>query len=267
MLILTSKTPWRQRPSGLVEIDRRSPQARGLVSLWPLSGDARDLTQVNPLTTVDVVWTGTPDGIAAGFSSSTQIYAPSNSTLALTDAITISMWAWANTFPTANGQIDTLTKKDGQWILRATQDGSETGGVPKLSALWFDGSNIRRRVADLPTTMAWHHYAMVVSGNDIVGLYVDGIQRGGATDTWFGTGRTTTNAMYFGQAGTNSELIDGVIAHASVNNVALTDAEVWTKYDPSTRWSLFQPLVRKTYFDLAAGGGGSTFIPQVIMVL
>lgn len=53
----------------------------------------------------------------------------------------------------------------------------------------------------------------------------------------------------------------------SVWNRVLTSAEIWMLYAPATRFTMSAPVTRRTYFDMAPTGGGSTFVPQVIMVL
>lgn len=49
---------------------------------------------------------------------------------------------------------------------------------------------------------------------------------------------------------------NGFIADVYGWNRALSDAEIWALFDPSTRWSLYAPLVKRTVVD-GAGGGGS----------
>lgn len=260
MLLLTSKTPWRQRPSGLVEIDRSSPLSAGIAAWWPVSAAPHRDGVTKTLSTTDVGRIGTEYGWALPFSGAAGINCGTRADLGGLGVFTAAVWV--------RDVVGTASK-------RLLQVGDNTN-PPYLQIVVFTESNVVK-VGTANTTTAystsgstsvvsggWH---LVVGTRDATTLsvYTDGrLENSTAVTGGMLNQSQNTSIGYSTAFGENST---ANIGDCAIWNRALSPAEVWSLYDPATRWSLYQPIVRKTYFDLAAGGGGATFVPQVIMVL
>lgn len=272
MLILTSKTPWRRRPSGPVELDRSSPQASGLVlraraeshdlvvsgaAPFARSGTGTLTSQI--LDDNGVSWRPVDAGSNGG-------YYVASSVLGM-PATGYTLTAWINI--TDNVYAAGCVIKIG--------DISAGYGMGLGDGTYAGGGGAAINLIGLNENVAWlapgavvaggglHHIAMVGNVGGGGSLYVDGLLKG----THASTANAPVNEITL--LGNNNFTDRHTRGYAAYDIRAyatpLSGSEIWAHYDPSSRWTLDQPIVRRVYFDIGAGGSPSTFIPQVIMVL
>lgn len=249
MLILTARTPWMQRPYGDVEIRHDSPLARGLIGAWPvLPTDGtvlRDIVGNNHATAASVFRATSVNGevIYAPNAVSGNGYALANAPT-LTGAASISCWTQSDSI-TANGAPFAF---GGNGTTHYTFGG--LGYFQTFRASRVDG-------VTLPVDItAWHHLCITTDSADRWRLYQNGqlvtdvAPEGSVTlsaTVRLGNGSDDGTYSYWGSA-------YGFLLH----NRALSAAEVWALYSPSTRGSIYQPLIRRVYFDIGSGGGGGS---------
>jgi hypothetical protein len=191
---------------------------------WPdLTGRSAGGTLVNGPT-----WAVGNRGVGVRFDagiSSRYVEVPDADHLDVTTEGTVSAWVRIDSLPATNA-VQIVAAKGGNYILRFANSSGETDGVPALSAIYFDGTNVRRRPFPNSSTGEFH-VAMVISGNDIVGTYINGVESGGTTSTWFGSSRTLTSPLTIGGVPGN-EGFDGIIYDVSYYGRALSAAEIAT---------------------------------------
>jgi hypothetical protein len=138
----------------------------------------------------------------------------------------------------------------------------DTNGTPKFSV--FDGTTSATALGTTTdVTNQWQHMVGVSNSVSLRSVYRNGAGKG--TDT------TTISAV---AASTNEDIaqnggfdaIDGLIADIRIWNRALSDAEVWSLYDPQMRWDLYwQPNTRAYSFLQSAAAFDATQFPHIPM--
>ena len=255
-LILTSKIPWRRRPSGLVEIDRSSPQALGISGLWYAApGIVRDAINGKTPSIVGTSEFRSSEELGAYLSTGTDAYVntglvgPSG-----TSGLAVSAWVL---FPNITSDSAIIGARGTGW--RFSMQGASAGDPLRLTffGAWDQDSSASGIVAN-----TWTHVAVTY---DIANIrfYVNGklLSTHARTTAISATG---TNAFYLSAGNNNGppEMNAGCrFVDTRYYQQWRSSADVWTDYDPQTRWSLYAPLVRRTYFDIGIGGGGGTTYP------
>lgn len=265
MAFIRTRIPWGQRPSHVTTLNRTSPLAQGLVGWWPLGGDTFDRVNAHHFTKpANTAWTGVDFGgmalttlsdaanggvAAAGGAELTALITPGQSW-------TIGAWAKPGAYASNNAL----------WAFSGTDDvifyshDDLSGNGPRL--YWRDrGGTI---IDNNSTTQSdWAHYCVVVTPS-LVTVYVNGISVGtsASADTSVGT---VDDFALFGRTEDTSQAFYGSATDLTVHSRALSQDDVRYLVNPRTRWDLYEPMSRRTMN--VAAGGGSTFTPQVIMVL
>lgn len=84
------------------------------------------------------------------------------------------------------------------------------------------------------------------------------VVKGSATTAATGTSTTATTQLVIGSED-GAARIGAYIYDVRLYNRFLSDADVWSLYDPRTRWDLYQVRSRRIYFDIAAAAAASTW--------
>lgn len=261
-LILTSRTPWRRRPSGLYEIDRSSPLASGLVlAVSAQPGGMRGLVGGGPAsvdgTTPPLAAADYLGGVAADVDN-THVVAVSGHTQRF--PLTISAWvrgpATLDYFAILG---DTATKTSNHmYRLGLSNNGKLTVTFGGVAEYIFTGLSAL-------TSGAWYFVSASITGNGGTATAYQGSATG-----WETTSRSVGTAIdpggtlnaYLGTGNNYGPTIR--VADVWQHNRVLSEPETRALYAPSTRWSLYQPLVRRVYFDL---GGGATTLDSGLLSL
>lgn len=246
-LILTSRTPWRRRPSGLLELDRSSPQANGLVSVFGSDVVATDETKWTQPNTL--LHEATAQGKAIRLTTGSM--APTLSAVLSSGQLSFSIWA-----------VSPSTMSGTQTIAAWQSVSDANDGV----RLYTNGANIgmvHGGVADYASTVPVSAGAFIhLFGSTVAsGTYAYGINGVLAQSGAAGTISGTPGLIKVGSGGQLAwnEYWAGHILECRIYARALSLNEFWTHYDPSTRWNLYAPVVRRTYIVLA--GSGNTSAP------
>jgi len=253
MLILTSRTPWRRRPSGLVEIDRSVSLARGLIGCVRAPAP-RDVIGTLGTSTTASTLSANLTGQSFSFGANDGMkFGTGWGTFLGNASFTIAAWCYKN----STGVRRVLTS---DW---------DSGGSGQAIFIQINSGDIQFHTADTGGGDASASAGEPAAG---VFLLVCRFELGVARRIWVNGKEGTPSSTYVASlrngagsrnVGGTGDYVGGIGFQGEVNdfwiwNRALSPAEVWSLYDPSTRWSLYQPLVRRTYIDIG-GGGGSTF--------
>jgi len=224
-----------------------SPQAKGLVAWWPTLGTQnaamlRDLVSgINITSTAPIVWKNDVSfGQVLDRANSSETLGTGTISLSVPQ-ITVACWVWKN----ANVGNDRYVHQNGSFILRDSAGGFQW-------VIWTDGDIRTLTVGTVPLG-TWTHVAGTWDGTN-QRAYVNGIEVGSQAP-----GGTFNQPSVISLG--SSEQLDGLQSEIRVHNRALSDADVWNLYAPSTRWQLHQLPVHR-YKGVTAAGGIS--IPVVM---
>lgn len=262
-LILTSRTPWRRRPSGLVEIDRSSPQARGLAVLAHATQSQLRVLAHTPFSATGATsiigesWDDNGIGWRPIDGGSNGGYYTASSVLSMpASGWTLSAWVYLHTFYAAGAVI-----KIG--------NGSTGYGLGLGDTAWASGGTTHY-VVGLLENVSWLssgasaplfelcHLAMVGTSGGGGQIYLNGrsVYSFGSTAI-----APSGEITILGANGVNNRHVVGAtVLDARAYTVPKSTAEVWHLYAPDTRWSLYAPIVRRMYFDLGGAGGPSDLV-------
>lgn len=263
-LIVPRRTLQPPQFNGPIVMDRDSWQGDRL-AFWQAGILARNLAQPLPLgTPTSVTWGVDRLGMASSYpadgSSHLTSYADANE-YDFTTAMTVAAWVWTGAIPyTGTGGstewFGTIAKKDGNYALRRAEFAAETNigsTAPRWSALWWQaGGNLRQLTsAVVPVANTMSHVAMVINGDDIEGIYVDGVETV-TPRIWITPGRVLTNPLEIGgSAGGFNETFGGLLWDVRVYSYAMSDGEIRMLYDPVSRWDLYaSSLPSRVFFDM-----------------
>ena len=249
-LILTSRIPWHRRPSGPISINRASPLSLDLLGVWTPSGSTGMFA--SPLSTDGAVpvmtwW----DGPALDFSGSNLGYVPIASRQHFVTPWTVAAWVRADATTddaravafTTNSQnpILALQITSGAWDLWTRSDTDVTHSTPQSSAVVVGRWTLLVARSFSTSAVA---LSLAVDGRPVDSLDV-------------ATAPSPLTSTFLSLAGIwrgfPAAWLDCAVASVQYWNRALSDAEIWALYDPRTRWELYQPLVKRSYFDMAGG--------------
>jgi len=250
-------------PNGPFALNRDAPQARGLVSWYPMGGAngkglAYDLAGHKHLT-------GTANGVTLGNDGrpmQTFVAASSqflSSTSVPTSAFPLTIAAWARPATVHNGSIAGLGRNaaglgPGRKLIYAhsagniraySENDSATGVFPVSAGSYTAGE--------------WLHACGVFASSTSTSAY-----RNGANKTTLTTAVTfgTPDKTRIADDNTASNYFDGDVGETGFWNVALDDSLVWRLYDPGTRYELWYPLRSRKWMVSAGGGSYSAAITE-----
>lgn len=250
--IISSRTRrlYQRPPSGPVCLNRGSSQAQGLVGFWPVQGQPGGIDCSGRM--LDLTATGTtsasgpPDGgLALSFNGSSDKLELSSPVVTGTP-LTLAAW-----FSVTGAGADTR-------VLLTSMDAGGTNGYflaletdSKVYAYTFGSAFPGAASATSYTTAGeWQHATAVFLASNDRAAYLNGTGKGTNT-TASTTGALTTTAIGYGSFG--GAWFDSQLAHCCAWDRALSDAEVWSLYDPATRWDLYYPLGSRVWsFDTVA---------------
>lgn len=254
MSVLTASRGWpfAHPPAGVAfGVNRRSPQAVGLVGWWPTVGQSttglvREYvsgahgagagnTALRPDGTVGAAYAmdGTGDYIAVGAAAKPILDCPAGVTLS----------AWIN-IPTTAGGLRVIAG-DANASATVYQYVLEVNNVAgRINAAW--GGAIYGGSSTTLSVNTWYHVAMVRSGTTgawTVTYYVNGQSDGAVSG--IATNPGTQQGFGIGCAGlfTLTVTFNGLLSDVRVYNRALSPAEVYAMYAPQTRWQLYRSLM------------------------
>ncbi len=254
-VILTTRQPWVRRPNTLCALNRASSLSVGLVTVYDwgprdlLPNGARSLVghaSIRPTPEFGPALWLDGAGDYAEFTSPVDHWGG--------NGLTVAAWAYAVTAATAFPRLIDRTY-NGQFCVYRTESSSSIGLAMHAATGVIDKTDVSGAVWP---TERWVHVGVTYSGASVVG-YIDGrvadtsVLFAGGLDPWSGNIRVGQRV----DAGAARDF-KGIIGPVMLYNRALSPAEVWALYDPRTRWELYQPLVRRVYFDVG-GGGGPTY--------
>ncbi len=248
--LITSRTSRRRKPSGNYLIDWSSPQAKGLSALWAMP-NLRDCVNGlvftnqggNALTQSSALCGQTLYHDENGHMLCSS--APPN----ITTKVTLSAWMRVGA-STYTGAAVALSDNTISGYQIGTNNAS--GGSFVAACEYFQAELYHPAVAALE----WAHVVGVFDTTiPSRKLYVNGILIATNTQTFAGSApaaptRVVINGRYDGGYGGRTEFSD-----IRIYNRTLNDAEVWALYDPVTRWSVYKPVVKRSYVDLGGGSG------------
>lgn len=232
-------------------LNKDSDQADGLVAwypFWSANDDARDMGPTNlPLTnTASILWTAQEQmGYVPDMNGTTQ-YFVSTTALLTTTPLTITAWG-RSTQNTASRPLAGVFRNDADASAYYVQWSGARTGDP-ISAVTYTSSNTFV-IADSATgfsTNTWHHGSAIIASSTSRIAAIDGIL--GTTETTSGV-TTLINSTCIGRLNrlTPANYFQGQAGDVRFYNRALTAAEIYAHYEPSTRWELYYPLRQKTW--------------------
>lgn len=248
---------WTNWPDTPYQLNRASPQMRGLVGWWPTAGRLAGslLDPVGGATAVatgQVARTTSAVGPMSSFAGTGATYYTIQKTpqlAALTGAFSVS--AWVRTGNIQNG-TDYAIAGSGTWYPH------ETGNWHLSKPAW-SGMQLDFCVSDGSATF-WPVDTNEMSAVSTNTLYhFIGINVGGASGgliLWMNGRRSTTwagptgainqaaSTITIGTGGDSNFPWLGAIGDVRIYNYALDDAEAWALWEPSTRWDLYEPVYR-----------------------
>jgi len=181
-------------------------------------------------TTTSPAWTAGKYGTALNFDGDDDsIIAGSDSSLNITDAITVETWVKygidAETYPVL------LEKKyDGTYTLHAGKTGADIG--KPWWRVWTSGGAAAVASTINTNDMQWHHivgtYNKDIENNNLK-LYIDGVFNNQATAV--GAIATTTDSLSIGCSLLNGDYFNGLIDDVRVYNYARTPDEIALDYN------------------------------------
>lgn len=237
----------RERPTWPFRLNAASQQAQGLIGWYPLMPpdvNANLLTGSRPSTIVTHNVSGSPlVGAARLCDGSTSLMTFASDVPSLAAPITIAAWVriLATGTQLAIGAIESSPFSSYMQIDRSSLNVFRA--VTRTAGPTFG-------VATGTTTTTvglYYHVCGVFRSTTSRSIFVNG--RAEATNTTSNNPASLVDVQVGClNAGT---FMNGNVADLRIYNRALTDAEVRSLYDPSTRWDLYETPSRRLYVDLA----------------
>lgn len=238
-------------PAGPLTLNRDSARANGLLALWPLQTDPRNLVarDVGSVSgTVAFTASGDLPGAVIG-SAGAYVALPWNT----------AIWPTTQTMPFSLSLWFATSQSTSLCLIGARGGGGQLylGSQSTTSLLWYQGGNVVNPTVSGLRDGRMHQLLISSNGNlaDASGakLYVDGL---------FVASATPANSVAFGtdvRAGTDQggtgDTLSGAIGHIGLWNRELQANEVWALYDPDTRWDWYW-VGRRLYVDVPAAATG-----------
>lgn len=276
MLHKTSKTIKGTRPTGPFSVNRDSPHFNGLVSWVPLTQWDRGFVDFGKAGSMGPLPTNAPTmqpiegshGTAMKFVAASDQYVTLGNPVGLqiTSAITISCWYRLASVP-SNGSAYRLVTKDkdtggrayGMDVFRSDASAPDSGVRFYINGGAGAGvfNNISRE-GIAPAANDLKH-AVGIFNPQSGGLACQVYVNGAANPSLFSATAdasipTATANVLIGRAEYSgfTNPFDGNIWDVRIYNRALFPDEVYTLYDPETRWDLYWVPPKRVYFDVSA---------------
>lgn len=260
-----SAAGWARRPSGLLTINRGSPQARGLVSVIapPFLGDNRTKlagTLVNgaapAVTPWGPAWFCENEANSNIDGTASYLEVPDDNAYDLTGAFTVSAWlifkepsAWTNSRHVLSKYLSAGNQRSWGLGIEATRqvvwnvfpEGTTTNSVELIGTATLSVETLYHIVGRLIPSAA-------------MAVFVNGAKDNEVTSSIPAGPFVGTAPVRLGSAVNAREVrsIYGSIIDARIYNRALSDADIWQLYDPKTRWDLYAVPQRRSWVDAPA---------------
>lgn len=263
-----------RRPTGPFVLNRESPQARDLVDLYlgrPHNMTAvrgRAVTRVGTFVALPRVAADPLNDVLlehneGGGNINGATFPVSG--IGASDAITAATWIYIVQAP---GAPRGIWEFGTTWSLGLSHT-KGTSGTMRAHVVTTSGGAAQFNTGDTTTALsAFRPVHAVVVWNPGAGLtlYVNG--RSEASNATATTGLRDVDQMrvYGAPSIEITAGLEGALADVRIYRRALTAAQVWALYDPATRWDLYGRPSTRVFFDIAAGGGGTT-APSRFMLL
>ncbi len=244
-------------------INKDSQQSHGLIACWPLiDGKRKDLVGLTgadrTLSPAASTATFKPTRHSAlgfdgegGVSDSFNIANPTTGWPI--SQCSVAAWALFRVLPGSPnstgwfslwGGVGSAAISVGEWggggFACATHNGSSTAFYQAPTAVFF--------------TNTVHHAVITIDATPELKLYVGGAFWNSTTTTVKVPFTGATLNARVGAGGTNIKPMDGKCWDIRLWNRALSAAEVWDLYNPSTRWDLYHELGQVSYYLPQVGG-------------
>jgi hypothetical protein len=230
-----------------------SPQAQGLIRWWPLSACtgnvAPEIVDGNHGSTIDIsgiprelAWRTDPAfGSVPEFGGSYQIYFPDARLPLGASPRTISLWVNYTESPPGciRGGFYYGVTSDRYAVIIGTGDTPQWQPPGSLGISVWDTHLVGMGAHN---DGIWHHVAAVLDDSAWF-LYVDGQLENSKTLAEMPTDTWSCNYGFVGALNYGSYTLfwRGLVRDVRVYGRALSAAEVWTLYDPATRFALWAP--------------------------
>jgi len=245
-ILQLGRRPWTQRPSGVVEIDRTSPQARGLVARFS-GGQLIDGVNGQALTLTGLVSRGFDYRFGQAFqftgnsTSQAVVYRPQER---IAGAITLCGWVRADG-PNLSGSPLSIV---GHTALPGSGRVLCWNGT--YATLGVTGVNTNNFGSGFNTYGEWRFIAASIdASNNLIGCLGNPNTGAWVAETQASYAEYDTTAAYveIGNRWVNGDSwrFNGLIAEASVYNRALSERELRAKFEFATRWSVSTPAAQR----------------------
>ena len=264
---------------GNAEVDGGHPCARRLEACYLFGNTASLLPDIGPYARQSTTITGATRAVSGAsgprgqplqghvydFPASTDRIAVGTWGFDMSDGVTVEAWVWNDTFP--NRDVRYVSKADGtgtanhDWMIGYTASGASRNF--RCRAARSDNTAVGATDHAASTNQWIHVLGRGLPDVPFVNLtiWVNGVQDGAATGNTPAYG-ATANAIELGNHPANNLAPDGKIGLVTVWSRALSDDEIRWRYNEP--WAFLRPIVRRTYFDLIAAGGGPTLFEQAL---
>jgi hypothetical protein len=167
-----------------------------------------------------------PSGNAGGYfvldGTNDSIKIVNESSLQITGDITLSGWVYLDSYATNN---DHIIAKESSYILKANQNSTSR---PRFQL--HDGSFKTLQGTSQLSLSTWHN-VVGVKGDDVMRLYINGVDIG-STTAYTGTTTSNSNNVYIsGYNGSGTYVSDGNMTEIKIYNIALSAGEVLQNYN------------------------------------
>jgi hypothetical protein len=240
--------PYSQPPNVPFEINRASPQAKGLVGWWPgnafpggkvlrdLSGHRNDCAF--PGGTSDPVWVTSERGLVLDFDG-TDDYV--ETTMVLPADFSVGAWFKRKVIaPDSVIVYRGIDLLDGEtFMISMNVGGNIRAGVRSAAPAWFLTAFYGPYNDD-----EFHHVmATYDDSKKEIKLYIDGILK--ETKNFVGAVNDDNSTFRIGRRNPTSSPFTGLIDDTRFYNRPCSATETWQMFDHSTRWELCRPLIRR----------------------
>lgn len=256
MLLRSSLTVIGARPSGRFGINPESPQAKGLVGWWPIAPWAPTMEMIagyhiqsnanglyRPqfnglvLDTTNVAGTHSANPLVPHTTRFTSDFAEGG--------FYWSFSCWVRPLTTTPGDCGVFSKWDGNgWMLYI-----DSSQIPRAytGTIHADGAT---RLINNPDRWYLLTGTQDSRGAGSINIYVDGVLDG--TTGTSGSVNSTCDIEWGNYSSSGGTPNDIQVADCRFYGRPLAPAEIWTLYDPKTRWDLYWVPSTRTHFSLDA---------------
>jgi len=231
------------------EINRDSPQAKGLVGWWPSTSRTKTLHDLSGYKNhgglnANVVWRTNPflGGHSLEFNATdTEVEVPASPSLNIQNDITLTAWIKIpdTDIPTGDENIVAEAANGNLWDYQLfLVPLSGNAGF----AFYSDNTTPTSILSSINYSAGVFHLITATRIGGTVTLYTDGLfdNSGSFTGAFGATSRTIR--IGWSQDSGDTERFDGDLTDVRIYNRGLSAAEVWALVNPSTRWDLYKPI-------------------------